>query len=135
MGKINIDKQHSGSVTGFTNSGNPVVTKKKWDKRVVVVTGDTEEISVGTRLQFSISCEHSDHYQAAAAGEGKSVVSKPDYSGSPNIPIHHDGKHGESVGDTRSKKKTFKSPDERETDPETYYAPKLNKEKPDRTHL
>lgn len=135
MGKSLGRNQYRGVVDGFSGSGNPVVRKEGWEKRAVIVTDDSEDITVGDEITFTVQADHSDHYQATPVGEGKANVSKPNYSSSPNIPIHHDGKHGESVGETRDKRETYKSPDEREFNPKTYGAPKLSKDKPKRKFL
>jgi hypothetical protein len=128
-------EQHTGNVCGFSSSGNPVVKKRNWDKRAVIVTSDSDEFSKGDSVKFTIQKEHSDHYQSSLIGEGGATVSKPNYSSSPNISIHHDGKYGESVGDTRSEKETNASPSERENDPETHGAPEISKNKRERKFL
>lgn len=135
MGSPSKRKQHSGTVCGFSGSGNPIVKKSEWDMRVVVVIKDADSAKKGDTIRFTIQAEHHDHYEAALVGQGKSNISKPDYSSSANIPIHHDGKHGESVGDTRNRRETFETPEEREFDPQTEGAPRLSKDKPKRTNL
>jgi len=135
MASPSKNEQHSGSVSGFSSSGNPIVNKGTWDKRAVVVVSDSDGISRGDKITFTIQKEHSDHYQSAPVGEGAAKVSKPDYSSSPNISIHHDGKYGESVGDTRSQKQTNASISEREFNPKTHGAPEVSKDKRERKFL
>jgi hypothetical protein len=133
MGLLSQREQYSGTVQSYSSSNNLVLKNPKWDKRVVVVIDDDTDLSKGDSATFTIQAEHPDHYQAALVGQGKAKVSKPDYSSSPNVPVHHDGKYGESVGDTRPEKKSFQSIKEREFDPQTYGAPKLSRNKPSRT--
>ena len=129
-------KQHIGTIDGFSNGGgNPIVKKTEWDKKIVVVTDSAEQFGKGDTIKFTVQSDNGDHYQCSRVGEGKSTVRKPNYSGSPNVPIHHDGKHGESVGDTRDEKETSSSPDEREFNPKTHGAPKLSKKKRKRKFL
>lgn len=128
-------KQHVGTIDDFSSSGNPIVHKKSWDKRIVVVTDNAGQFDKGDTIKFTVQSDNGDHYQCSRVGEGKSTVRKPNYSGSPNVSIHHDGKHGESVADTRDEKETFSSPEEREFDPTTHGAPSLSREKPKRKFL
>ena len=128
-------KQHSGAVSGFSGSGNPVVKKQNWDKRIVVVVEDNDEISKGDTIKFTVQKDHSDHYQAARVGEGSAKVSKPNYSSSSNIPLRHDGKYGQSVGETRREKETNTPPSEREFDPTTHGAPEVSKNKRKRKYF
>jgi hypothetical protein len=134
MGQLSTTVQYSGPVSGFSGSGNPVIRKSAWDKRVVVVTDETKP-DYGEKITFTIQKEHDDHYQATIPGEGAEPVSKPDYSSSPNVPIHHDGKHGQSVTDTRSKKQSFASPEERDFNPKTHGAPDPPNRQKDRKFL
>jgi hypothetical protein len=93
-----------------SNSGNPIIIDSDWDKRVVVIV-EGEDISTGDEIKFVVKKEHNDHYQALL--KGQSSISKPDYDSKPNIPLHHDGKHNQSVGDTRSEGHALRSPDDR----------------------
>lgn len=127
--------QYIGTIDDFSGGGNPIVHKKGWNKKIVVVTDNAEQFDKGDTIKFSVQNDHDDHYQCSRVGEGKSNVRKPNYAGSPNIPIHHDGKHGESVADTRDEKETITSPKEREFDPKTHGAPRLSREKPKRKFL
>ena len=127
--------QYIGTIDDFSSSGNPIVHKEDWDKKIVVVTDNDKQFDKGDTIKFTVQNEHGDHYQCSRVGEGKSTVRKPNYSSPPNVPIHHDGKHGESVGDTRDEKETISSPKDREFDPKTHGAPRLSREKPKRKFL
>lgn len=124
------DKKLNGTVVDFSNSGNPVVRRGKWDKKVVIVTDDSADIDERDTVQFVIQSEAGDHYRAVPSG--RAPVSKPDYDSSPNIPIHHDGK---SVGSSRSESKAMESPDDKEFNPKTHNAPELESEKRSRKFL
>jgi hypothetical protein len=128
-------KQYAGHIVDFSNSGNPVVKNPIGSKRVVVVVENSKSISRGDKIKFRVKREHGDHYQASRVGDGRSKVSKPDYSSPPNIPIHHDGKYGESVGDTRPQSEANASIEDRKFDPETHGAPEPSSHRRDRSHL
>lgn len=118
------EEKLNGPVVDSSNSGNPIVKRSKWDKRVVIITDDASDVEEGDTIQFIIQSEAGDHYRAVPSG--RAPVSQPDYDSSPNIPIHHDGK---SVGSSRSDAKAMESPDKKEFNPKTHGAPKLEREK------
>lgn len=99
-------------VSDFSNSGNPICRNKSWDRDVIVITDGKTDIEEGDRIEFVIKKTKGEHYQALL--KDNSSVSKPNYDSAPNIPLHHDGKHGQSVGDTRSEKHAMKSLDDRQ---------------------
>lgn len=132
MTEPSLREQHTGTVADFSNSGNPVVKKPQWDKRAVVMVSDDASLSRGDRIRLTLQREHSDHYQGSRVGDGGATVSKPSYNSTPDIPIHHDGKYGESVGDTRPRKAATQSIEDRAFNPKTHGAPKLERNKPGR---
>jgi hypothetical protein len=129
MGSPDEETKYEGEVVEKSNSGNPVIKRGEWDKKVVVITTETS-VNRGETIEFFIQKEHGDHY--AAVPSGKAPVSNPGYNSSPNIPIHHDGK---SVGSSRSEKKASESVGDREFNPKTHGAPELESEKRSRKHL
>lgn len=129
MGEPELETLIKAEVSRTSNSGNPVIKRAEWNKEVVVVVDDSN-IREGDTIEFIIQREQGDHYVATACG-GKSV-SLPEYDSTPNMPIHHDGK---SVGSSRSTKKSFESVEEKEFNPKTHNAPKLESERRERKHL
>lgn len=109
MAKITKGKVIEWRVSDISNSGNPICRCGSWDRDVVVITD--EEFEKGEMIEFVVKKDHGDHYQALLKEEAP--VSKPNYRSRPNIPIHHDGKHGQSVGDTRSESHAMRSVDDR----------------------
>jgi hypothetical protein len=129
MGKPEQENKITAQVVETSNSGNPVIKRPNWDKKVVVVTED-RGYTRGDSIAFIIQQEHGDHY--AAVPPENAPVSPPEYDSSPNIPIHHDGK---SVGTSRSEKKSMESVEEKEFNPKTHNAPELESDKRTRSHL
>ena len=120
MSELDTDERYIGSVSGFSGSNNPIVNDNDIDKKIVVIIDDSD-IEKGELVDCIIQKEHGDHYQALQTSDAP--VTKPDRSGEPNVPIHHDGEHGESVGDTRSEYHSHKPLEEREFNPKTHGAP------------
>ena len=112
MSGPSIDNEYDGSVSDFSNSGNPVVEPGMGAKKTVVMAPEDHEIEVGDRVAFVITYEYESHYEADLLRH-RSVTSG--YETPPNIPIHHDG---QSVGSTRSEGEASKSVEDREFDPE-----------------
>lgn len=102
---------YSGEVSENTNSGNPIIRHSNWDKSVVIITEDSKTFSKGVRVKFVVLEEVGQRYQALLSE--KAPVLKPQYNSRAVIPIHHDGKDNQSVGDTRSETHATKSVDER----------------------
>ena len=121
---VGVGDNHTAKVTSFSNSGNPVLRSNGPAKRIVVLCDDSEEIDRGEPVDCIIQKEHSDHYLALPTEDAP--ITKPDYSSSPNIPIHHDGKHGESVADTRNEWHSNQSVEAREFNPKTHGAPPVD---------
>jgi hypothetical protein len=128
MSKVDMDSKYIGQVSGFSGSGNPVIDSKEIDKKIVVFADD-EEINKGDTVECVIQKELGDHYQALRSSD--SPIMKPERSGQANIPIHHDGKHGESVGDTRKKHHSMKPLEERQFNPKTHGAPPISRDEED----
>lgn len=106
MTKPSMNETYERVVDRLSNAGNPIVSESNWDHDVVVIVNKKTDIREGQKIKFIVKRDNGDHYQALLTEEAP--VSKPTYYSPPNIPIHHDGKHGESVGDTRSKSHAFK---------------------------
>lgn len=111
MAELDIGKTVEWRISDISNSGNPICRSGSWEHDVVVITNDEDTFETGETIEFVIKKKEGGHYQALLKEECN--VSNPNYNSSPNIPIHHDGKHGESVGDTRSEGHAMKSVDER----------------------
>lgn len=129
MGTPDEETKYQGKIVEKSNSGNPVIKRDEWDKKVVVIIAE-KSVTRGETIEFFIQKEHGDHY--AAVPSGKAPVSNAEYNSSPNIPIHHDGK---SVGSSRSEKKASESVEDRKFNPKTHDAPELESEKRSRKHL
>lgn len=102
---------YRGRVSENTENGNPIVRNSDWDKSVVIITEDSETFSSGDQAKFVVKREVGERYQALLSHKAPTV--KPHYQSAAVIPIHHDGKDNQSVGDTRSEKHATKSLDER----------------------
>jgi len=125
MGELDEDERYVGSVSGFSGSSNPIIEDSELDKRIVVVVNNAD-IERGDVLDCIIQKEHGNHYQALRRRD--TPVTKPQRSGEPNVPIHHDGKHGETVGDTRSEQQSYQSVEERKFNPKTHGAPPISRD-------
>lgn len=109
--ELEIGKTIEWRVSDISNSGNPICRNGSWEADVVIITRDDATYETGEKIEFVIKKKEGGHYQALLKEE--SPVSKPNYGSTPNIPIHHDGKHGQSVGDTRSEGHAMKDPKDR----------------------
>ncbi|WP_148661814.1 hypothetical protein [Halodesulfurarchaeum formicicum] len=101
---------YRGEVSDITNSGNPIVRHSNWDKSVVVITDDSNSFSKGDQVKFVVKKEVGQRYQALLSHKAPAV--KPNYGSKAVIPIHHDGKDNQSIGDTRSETHATKPVDE-----------------------
>ena len=111
MSEPSLNTTYERRVDEFSKAGNPKITDDEWDAQVIVIIDDDTNISKGEEIEFVVKQNEGGHYQALL--KHQAPVSKPDYNSGPDIPIHHDGKHNESVGDTRSESHAFKSVDDR----------------------
>lgn len=112
MSEPSIDSTYERRVNDFSNAGNPKITDDEWDAQVIVIIdNDDTDISKGDKIKFVVKRNEGGHYQALL--KHQAPVSKPNYKSKPNIPIHHDGKHNQSVGDTRSESHAMRSVDDR----------------------
>lgn len=132
MSNVDTDSKYVGQVSRFSGSGNPIIDNKEIDKKIVIFAED-EEIDKGDITECVIQKELGDHYQALLVSD--SPISKPDRSGQANVPIHHDGQHGESVGDTRKKHHSMKPLEERQFNPKTHGAPPISRDEDDMPQL
>lgn len=98
-------------VFDISRSGNPICRCGSWDRDVVVITDDDSKFKQFDKIEFVIVREMGDHYQALL--KGQAPIAKPNYRSPPTIPIHHDGKYGESVGNTRPESHAMNSLDDR----------------------
>lgn len=112
MAEISSREEVTWAISDFSNSGNPICRNKSWDRDVVVLVDDDTELEQGETIDFVIMRTKGDHYRALL--KDGSLISKPDYASGTSIPLHHDGKHGESVGDTRSESHASRSIDDRD---------------------
>lgn len=103
---------YRGEVSTISRSGNPIIRHSNWDKSVVVITEESESFSEGDRVKFVVKREVKRMYQALLSHKAPAV--KPQYGSKPVIPIHHDGKDNQSVGDTRSEEHATKPVEDRE---------------------
>jgi len=124
MSSLDTGERYVAPVSGFSGSNNPIITNGDIDKKIVVIVDDSD-MKKGKLVDCIIQKEHGDHYQALRTSDAP--VTKPDRSGEPNVPIHHDGEHGESVGDTRNEYHSHKSVEEREFNPKTHGAPPISR--------
>lgn len=106
-----IGSKYKRKVSGFSNSGNLKITDDEWESQVIVITDSDTDIDKGESVEFVVKQNDGGHYQALLSHQAP--VLKPNYKSSANIPIHHDGKHNQSVGDTRSESHAFRSVDDR----------------------
>lgn len=111
MSEPSLGATYERRVDEFSNAGNPKITDDEWDAQVIVIIDDDTNISKGEEIEFVVKRNEGGHYQALL--KRQAPVSKPDYNSRANIPIHHDGKHNQSVGDTRSESHAFRSVDDR----------------------
>jgi hypothetical protein len=102
---------YRGEVSENSNNGNPIVRHSDWDKSVVIITEDSVTFSRGDQVKFVVKKEIAKRYQALLSHKAPAV--KPHYGSRAVIPIHHDGKDNQSVGDTRSESHATKSIEER----------------------
>lgn len=111
MSEPDFGTTYERRISDTSGSGNPIVVDDEWDEKVVVITDDDENLSKGEKIEFVVKRKQGGHYQALLSHQAP--VTKPKYYSKPNIPIHHDGKHNQSVGDTRSENHAFRSIDDR----------------------
>jgi len=102
---------YKGNISEVSQSGNPIIYNDDWDEMVVIVTNDEDEFSKGETVKFVVKQKRGEHYQALLSHQAP--VTKPKYRSKAVIPIHHDGKHNQSVGDTRSESHAMRSIDDR----------------------
>ncbi|MUV90233.1 hypothetical protein GJ629_10310 [Halapricum sp. CBA1109] len=107
-----FNRIYRGEVSEISTDGNPLIRHSDWDKSVVVITEDSETFTRGDTVEFVIKKEVGKRYQALLSHKAPAV--KPQYGSRAVIPIHHDGKDNQSVGDTRSEKHATKSIEERD---------------------
>lgn len=103
---------YRGEVFETSSSGNPIIRHADWDKSVVIITEDSETFSAGNNVKFVVKKEVGQRYQALLSHKAPAV--KPHYGSRAVIPIHHDGKDNQSVGDTRSEKHALRPVKDRE---------------------
>ena len=131
MAGLSVNTKHTGIVSDFSNSGNPIVNLDRASKKIVVKVRDSKEIEKGDKLEFTIQADNNTHYLANLLSH--STASSPhSHNSTPNIPIHHDGK---SATSSRSEKEATKSVEDRKFDPKTKGAPRTDSEKRDRKFL
>jgi hypothetical protein len=106
-----FNRIYRGEVSGTMNGGNPVIRHSDWDKHVEIITEDSVTVPEGDQVKFVVKKDIGDRYQALLSHKAPAV--KPHYGSRAVIPIHHDGKDNQSVGDTRSERHATKSVDER----------------------
>lgn len=102
---------YRGEVSENSTDGDPIIRHSDWDKSVVVITEDSETFSCGDQVEFVVKKEIGQRYQALLSHKAPAV--KPHYGSEAVIPIHHDGKDNQSVGDTRSESHATKPIDDR----------------------
>lgn len=102
---------YRGEVSENSSQDNPIIRHSDWDKSVVIITEDSETFSRGDQVKFVVKKEVGQRYQALLSHKAPAV--KPHYGSKAVIPIHHDGKDNQSVGDTRSESHATKSIDKR----------------------
>lgn len=102
---------YRGEVFENSSSGNPIIRHAGWDMSVVIITEDSVTFSKGDKVKFVVKQEAGRRYQALLSHKAPAV--KPHYNSRAVIPIHHDGKDNQSVGDTRSERHTTKDVDDR----------------------
>lgn len=107
-----FDRIYRGEVSEISTDGDPIIRHSDWDKSVIVITEDSETFSGGDKVEFVVKEEVGKRYQALLRHKAPAV--KPQYGSRAIIPIHHDGKDNQSVGDTRSEKHATKSIEERD---------------------
>lgn len=107
-----FNRIYRGEIFENTVNGNPIIRHADWDMSVVIITEDSEIFSKGDTVEFVVKKEVGQRYQALLSH--KAPVVKPHYRSKPVIPIHHDGKDNQSVGDTRSDKHAMRSVDDRD---------------------
>jgi hypothetical protein len=86
---------------------------------------NTHDVQSGDAVEFVITGHTGEYYSAVPAGDKR--IEKIEYNSSPNIPLHHDGKHGQTIGETRRERHSITSPQSRDFDPETKGAPDIAK--------
>ncbi|MDS0284054.1 hypothetical protein [Haloarcula onubensis] len=128
---ISVNSTHTGTVSDFTNSGNPVVELPQATRRIVVKARKEKKIEEGDNLKFSIQSTNRDHHLASLLSHAPDGTHH-NHNSTPNIPIHHDGN---SATASRSEKSATQSVDDRKFDPKTHGAPKTSKEKSKRKFL
>jgi hypothetical protein len=131
MAGITVNSKHTGTVSDFSNSGNPVVKLERASKKIVVKVREGKEIDKGDKLEFTIQSDNNTHFLANLLSHA-SAGSPHNHNSTPNIPIHHDGK---SATSSRSEKEATKSVEDREFDPTTDGAPRTSSEKRKRKFL
>lgn len=122
---LNKDNSYKGKVIRFSQSNNLVVREYSSNEEVVVLVNETHNVEQGDTVEFKITQTGDDHHIAKPNKDRR--IEKAEYDSSPNIPLHHDGKHGQSVGDTRPESFSISSPHEKEYDPEIKGAPDISK--------
>lgn len=111
MSSPTFNRVYQGEVSETSISGNPIIRYEEWEMSVVVITEEKETFSEGDSIKFVVKQQEGQRYQALLSH--KAPVVKPNYRSKAVIPIHHDGKDNQSVGDTRSEKHATRSVDER----------------------
>ena len=114
---------YEGRVIRFSQSDNLVVREYSTDVEVVILIDEVKNVEKGDTVEFRITQTGGDHHVATPTGDKR--IKKPEYTSSPNIPLHHDGKHGQSIGETRPDSFSFHSPSD--YDPRTRGAPDISK--------
>ena len=131
MAGLSVNDTLTGTVSDFTNSGNPIVEIERASKRIVVKSREGKEIEKGDKLKFSIQSDNPDHYLASMLSHAE-AGSTYNLNSTPNIPIHHDGK---SATSSRSEKNATADVEDREFDPKTHGAPNRPSKKRKRKFL
>ena len=103
---------YRGEVSENTNENNPIIRHSGCEETVVVISEDSETFTRGDQVKFVVKKEVGQRYQALLSHKAPAV--KPHYGSRAVIPIHHDGKDNQSVGDTRSERHATKSIDKRD---------------------
>ena len=106
-----FNRIYRGEIFENTTEENPVIQHANWDLPVVIITEESNTFSKGDTVQFVVKKRAGKEYQALLSHKAPAV--KPHYGSKPVIPIHHDGKDNESVGDTRPDEHATKPVDER----------------------
>lgn len=111
MSSPTFHRVYKGNVSEVSQLGDPIIHNDDWDKDIYIMTKEGDTFSEGDTVKFVVKRAEGKNYQALLSHQAP--VTKPNYRSKAVIPIHHDGKHNQSVGDTRSKTHATRSVEDR----------------------